>query len=67
MSSTRTPHTTPVMDEAFGLSLALAKNVSNVVSAARCFWSVFSLYPVSYLITSSSSACVRPLRSSFAT
>jgi selenophosphate synthase len=40
MSSTRTPLTTPVIDDAFGFGRAAATNSSNVVSVARCFCNV---------------------------
>lgn len=67
MFSTRTPHTTPVIDEAVGFRRASAKNASNVVPASRRSCNADWSYPVSHSITWSSSGLDRPLRSTFAT
>ncbi|SHX84304.1 Uncharacterised protein [Mycobacteroides abscessus subsp. abscessus] len=64
-SCTFTPHTTPVMSEAFEFSDASEKNSANVAPSLSWRRSVASSKPVSHRMTSSSSACVRPLRSIF--
>lgn len=50
-SSTRTPHTAPVINDACGLSRAAAKKPSNVVPAAGWSLNVDSSKPVSQSIT----------------
>ena len=65
MSSTRMPHTTPVVSGAFGLMDASAKKSSNVVPASRGLFNAVSSKPVNHSIASSSSAFVRPFFSTF--
>ncbi len=51
MVSTRFPHTTPVICEAFGWSRAAAKKSSNVVPSSRWLRSSVSSNPVSQQMT----------------
>ncbi len=67
MSSTRTPQMTPVISEALRLRRASAEEVLERGARFDVVAQCGLVEPVSHWITSSSSSCVRPFFSTFAT
>jgi hypothetical protein len=67
-SSTRTPHTTPVMSPTCGfIRGAFAKKVAKSTLRSSAWRNAAPRYPVSHSMIASTSAWVRPLRSAFCT